>query len=202
MNKKQTLGIMGGTFDPIHIGHTDMSLFCKEKYNFDKFLFIPTGDPPHKKLQSGNKHHRLNMTQLAVNDIDFAEVSDMEICREKTTYTYDTLIALRAEYPDWEFFYIIGADTLADLHTWYRFADVVKLTNFLVVDREADNNLNVVDLMDNYRKNYNASIINTSYKGLNISSTEIRKRIKRNESISGMVDKAVEGYIYSNELYK
>jgi nicotinate-nucleotide adenylyltransferase len=112
------------------------------------------------------------------------------------------LVALRDEYPEWEFFYIIGADTLEELHTWYKFAEVVKLTNFLVVDREAGNNLNIIDIMDYYRNNFNASIINTSYKGLNISSTEIRKRIKENKSISEMVDEAVEEYIYSNELYK
>ena len=201
MKTNKTLGIMGGTFDPIHIGHVDMAVFCKEKYSFSKFLFIPTGAPPHKLSQASDKYHRLNMTKLALRELDFAEVSDMEIKREKTTYTFDTLQALKKDYPEWELYYIIGADTLAELHTWYRFDEVVKLTNFLVVDRNADKSIDITDLIIKYKQIYNATIINTEYMGIDISSTEIRRKIKQREPICGLVDKAVEEYIYTNELY-
>jgi len=198
----KNLCIMGGTFNPIHNGHLQMAYHCLEKFNFDLMLFIPTGDPPHKKDGAGNKYHRLAMTRLALDGHNRSEVSDIEVEREKKTYTFDTLNQLKKTYSDWNFYYIIGADTLKELHTWYRFQDVARLTCFVLVGRKGTERSEQDGVVDHLCKQYGASIIYADYIGPDISSTDIREMVSNGESIDKYVPGIVDKYIKDHGLYK
>lgn len=200
--KRKKLCIMGGTFDPIHNGHLQMAQHCMQKFCFDKMLFIPTGDPPHKKNSACDKYHRLNMTRLALQDIDWADVSEIEVERNRTTYTFDTLNQLKSEYIEWDFYYIIGADTLKELHTWYRINDVATLTKFVLVGRNGTDIEQQETALRYVKDNYGASIIHADLVGLNISSTIIRNMVLNNSDFSSFVPESVGNYIKENGLYK
>ena len=135
---EKQLGIMGGTFDPIHNGHIQMAQKCMEKFALDEVIFLPAGEPPHKRNYAvTDKYKRLEMTRLAVKEIPGFSVSDIEIERGGYTYTIDSLRELGQIYKNARFFYIIGADTLGELYTWRNIEEVARLTKFLVVGRSA-----------------------------------------------------------------
>ena len=198
----KSLGIMGGTFDPIHNGHIAMAKHCMEHFSLDTVLFIPTGNPPHKRHGTTDKKLRLEMTRLAVRNLDGFEVSDIEVERSGMTYAFDTLQQLREKYPDYGFYYIIGADTLEDLYSWYRIEDVARMTKFLVVGRNGitSDQLHIAALRA--REDFGAQLIDAQYVGPDISSTEIRQRARQGLSLKGYTTNEVEAFIYRNELYK
>jgi len=199
----QLIGIMGGTFDPIHYGHTEMALHCLNYFGLDKVIFIPSGIPPHK-AQAGviDKEHRYEMVRLAIKDIESFEISRIETDREGFTYTIDTLNQLKDISQDANFYYIIGADTLNELYSWKRIEDIAKLTKFLVVGRNKIPSDVLHSAAARVREDFGGQLIDACYVGLNISSTEIRKKIQEGRSISGLVDPLVEEYIIKNELYR
>ncbi len=197
-----SVAVMGGTFDPIHLGHIDMALKCKEMLNIDKILFIPTGDPPHKQGRSCNKYNRLAMTKLALSDCAWADVLDIEVLREGKTYTFDTLNQLHAMYRDSKIYYIIGADTLGELKSWYRIHDVAKMTDFILVRRMGVREEKLEELKKQAHDDLNLNVIDVCFTGLDISSTEIRSRVCNGKSIDGMVPGLVKEYIFEHGLYR
>lgn len=202
MLNHKNLGIMGGTFDPIHKGHIDMAQQCMDRFSLTKMLFIPTGNPPHKQSNVTDKLHRLEMTRLAVNASTDFDVSDIEVSREGKTYTFDTLQILRDQYPGWGFYYIIGADTLEDLFSWYRIEDVARMTKFLIVGRNGITPDKLHTAAQRVREDFNAQLIDAQFVGLNISSTTIRDKTRNDESLKEYVTNDVEAYIYRHGLYK
>ena len=142
------------------------------------------------------------MTRLAVRNLDGFEVSDIEVERSGMTYAFDTLQQLREKYPDYGFYYIIGADTLEDLYSWYRIEDVARMTKFLVVGRNGitSDQLHIAALRA--REDFGAQLIDAQYVGPDISSTEIRQRARQGLSLKGYTTNEVEAFIYRNELYK
>ena len=201
MSCKKSIAIMGGTFDPIHLGHIDMALHCKEKYGLDEVVFIPTGDPPHKVGRDSTKYHRYEMTKLAVEGYAGFGVSDIEVLRDGKTYTFDTLTQLQEIYNDYDFYYIIGADTLKELHTWYRVHDVVKMTGFIVVGRTGIDGSKFKHLISEVKRDLGANIIDAQYMGLDISSTQVREYAKNGNDLTRLVPQEVLEYIVKNELY-
>lgn len=127
------IGILGGTFDPVHNAHIAVAQLAMRQLNLENVLFLPAGDPPHKHARA-SRWARMEMVRLAVAQTGFSSC-DIEVTREGTTYTVDTLRALHARYPQAEFFYIIGTDTLYQLPSWRCFAQVKELTQFAVVRR-------------------------------------------------------------------
>ena len=127
------IGILGGTFDPVHNAHIAVAQLAMRQLNLENVLFLPAGDPPHKHARA-SRWARMEMVRLAVAQTGFSSC-DIEVVREGTTYTVDTLRTLRARYPQAEFFYIIGTDTLYQLPSWRCFAQVKELTQFAVVRR-------------------------------------------------------------------
>lgn len=189
------IGVLGGTFDPLHNGHMQMAEICLESFAIDKVMFLPLGDAPHKPNVTKAKI-RFEMLENALkNERDFF-VSDMEIKRSGKTYTFDTLTELNKEKDN--FYYIIGGDTLNTLDTWYRADDVFKMTEFLVVLRpECDFSAALNKLKDK------GAVLHFSKKyGQNISSSEIRDMVKNNEDISGLVPHGVKKIIDKYGLYK
>ena len=190
------IGIMGGTFDPIHLGHKEMAEFCLKEFNLDKIMFLPLGQAPHKDKVT-DKEIRFQMLNEALEGVKNCFVSRIELDRSGKTYTFDTLTYLKENTAD-EYFYIIGGDTVNTLHKWHRSQDVLKLVDFIVVLRQ---DANIEESLEELKQKGGKFYV-TNHKGLNISSTEIKNRVKNGENIDGLVDENVRKLIEKYGLYK
>lgn len=201
--KKKRYGIMGGTFDPIHTGHLVVADEVRTNFNLDKVIFMPTGDPPHKDQKSispGEK--RYEMTLLATVTNPFFEISRLELDRKGITYTVDTIVDLKKRYGDTvELFFITGADSLLELHEWKDSEKILELCKIVAATRPGYD----IDHMEGRIRELNElhrDKINTiTTPGLQISSTDIRRRVKNNMSIKYLLPESVEVYIKKYKLY-
>lgn len=201
--KKMRLGIMGGTFDPIHYGHLVLAEEALNKLTLDEVIFIPNGKAPHKvEDQILDPELRYQMVALAIGDNAHFKVSRIEIESETTSYTVHTLRKLKLLYGDQaEFFFITGADTLLDLHNWHAFEEVLNLCTFVGATRPGYVSEAMLSEAHRLREGFNARIELIAIPGLSISSTEIRDRIKSGETIRYLVPDAVLKFIQSEGLY-
>ena len=199
--ESKKIGIMGGTFDPIHYAHLATAEFIRDKYNLDKIVFIPSGNPPHKNIDITNKYDRYNMVLLATANNKNFLVSNIEVERQSKTYTIDTLRELKQTYPSSEIYFITGADAICDIETWKDVADNFKLATFIAATRPGISLLRAQEKIENLIKKYNAKIISVYVPSLDISSTYIREQLKDRKSIRYLVPENVENYIYQNKLY-
>lgn len=192
LENKKRIGILGGTFNPIHLGHIGLARQAKNILGLDKVIFMPAYVPPHKQVCNNiDAEDRFNMVRLAIkNEKDFG-VSRLEIDLKQKSYSINTLKKLKTSYPDSKIFFIVGSDALNELHNWKMVDEILKLTNFTVANRPG------------YEiKDIPKDILTINIKPVDISSTEIRRRIKNNESIKGLVADSVIGYIDKKGLYK
>lgn len=196
------IGIMGGTFDPIHFGHLATAEAVREIFMLDEILFIPAARPPHKRGRKvTDEKHRLAMTILATQSNKFFKVSDMELKRTGLSYTLDTMTELHKTFGSTtELFFIIGADSLADLSKWYEAKTLVEKCHFIATTRQG------VDIDFSAIKNYfgaaaSEHIHRVTTPELEISSTDLREKIRLGRSIKYLVPEAVEEYILRERLY-
>ena len=195
------IGIMGGTFDPIHYAHLATAEFIRDNYKLDKILFIPSGNPPHKNQNITDKYDRYNMVLLStVNNDDFI-VSDIEIKRQEKTYTIDTLKYLKQKYINAEIYFITGADAICDIETWKDVEGNFKLANFIAATRPGISLLIANKKIKELKDKYNANIESVYVPSLDISSTYIRQQLKTNNTIRYLVPELVQEYIHSKGLY-
>lgn len=199
--KGTKVGIMGGTFDPIHSAHLATAEFIRDKYKLDKIIFIPSGNPPHKKNTIVNKYDRYEMVKLATMSNENFIVSDMEIIREKRTYTIDTLRDMKKEYDSIDIYFITGADAICDIETWKSVEENFRLATFIAATRPGISKASTKEKINNLRKKYSANIIEVYVPSLDISSTYIRERLKNNGSIRYLVPEEVREYIEYKKLY-
>ncbi|PYG86937.1 nicotinate-nucleotide adenylyltransferase [Ruminiclostridium sufflavum DSM 19573] len=202
--KSLKVGICGGTFDPIHMGHLAITELARCELNLDKVLFIPSGMPPHKDLNTVTSPiHRLNMVRCAVSGNPFFEAVDLEVERNGYTYTVDTLNELHKMYPeDTDFYYIIGADVVMDLLTWKRTEEVFALTKFIAVMRAGYQDKAFIEQIKVLRQKFDIELIPFEAPLIEISSTFIRERISKNQSVKYLVSDCVDAYIKENNLYR
>lgn len=197
------IGIMGGTFDPIHTGHLLTAEYVRDAYGLEKVLFIPAANSPfklEKKVESAED--RLAMTQLAVADNPHFEASDIEMRREGVSYTSDTIALLRARFgPDVPLYFITGADAINDLPAWHHPRDLLELCHFIAATRQGTA-LDLPKLRAFFGALCDAHIHELATPELEISSTEIRARIRQGRSIRYMVPESVETYIRKEGLYR
>ena len=196
------IGIMGGTFDPIHLGHLATAESVRELFVLDEILFIPAARPPHKLARHvTDEHHRLAMTTLATHSNKFFRVSDMELKRTGLSYTLDTMNELHEQFgTTTELFFIIGADSLVDLSKWHEAKKLVERSHFIATTRPG------VDVDFSATEKFFGSaasehIHRVTTPAIEISSTEIRQRVKLGRSIKYLVPETVEEYILREELY-
>ena len=194
-NQKIKIGIMGGTFDPIHYAHLATVEFIRGKYNLDKVIFIPSGNPPHKFWNITDKNHRYDMVVLATVTNENFVVSDMEIEKVGKTYTIDTLRELKKTYPTCELFFITGADAICDIEAWKDVAENFKLATFIAATRPGISLLRAQDYIEKLEKKYDARIINVYVPSLDISSTYIRDQLNQGKSVRYLIPEHVEIYI-------
>ena len=197
----QRIGIMGGSFNPIHCGHLNLARAALHAGLVDRVLLLPSGNPPHKRAGLEDKLHRLNMASLAIDGEADMEVCREEVDREGVIYTVDTLTILRERMPDCRFFYLIGADTLRTLHTWRRPEDVVRLCTLLVAARPGEDEADLPRLMA-YWRSLGAQIEVLPAACVDVSSTEIRRRLAAGQPLIGLVPPEVEAYIRLHGLYQ
>lgn len=200
--KIKRVGILGGTFNPPHMGHLFMAKRVLNELSLDEVTLLPVGDPPHKKdVYVESSFHRLNMTSLTCEGENGLFVSDIEALRPGYTYTVDTLRGLTEKCPETRFYYIIGEDTLFEIENWREHETVFKMTAFVCVRRPGGREEELFKKISQLKEK-GAEIILSKYTGPDISSTEIRKRIEKEESTEGLLKRSVREYIDVHKLYR
>ena len=201
--KKVRIGIIGGTFDPIHIGHLIIAQNAVTQYHLDQILFIPTGLSPHKDdKEIEQSAHRLEMIRLSIkNNPDFY-FSAMEINAARTSYTYLTLQEFHRTYPDWELYFIMGADSLDYLDKWMEPAEICRLATLLVAIRDDLDMNRIKDKAAELKRLYEADIRPIITPNVSVSSHNIRERVAKGEPIRYLVTPEVEEYIAHQCLYQ
>lgn len=197
------VGIMGGTFNPIHLGHLMLAENAYDFFKLDEVWFIPSADPPHKEKQKVlDYRHRSQMTELAVKDIPYFIKSDFEARRHERSYTAETLRLLHKAYPDIEFYFIMGADSLFHIETWYAPEKVMAQAILLVAVRDHHPVEEMQRQIAHLTEKYNARIRLMNMPEIDVSSKDIRRRAANQESIRFFVTEAVRDYIIQHDLYK
>jgi nicotinate-nucleotide adenylyltransferase len=198
----QRLGLLGGTFDPVHHGHLVAAEEACHRLALDRLLFVPAGRPPHKPTRPISPAcHRLRMLELAIAGKPYFAVSRVDVDRPGLSYTVDTLELLRTEWgPEVAYFFIAGADSLADITTWYRPQRLLELCELAVVARHGVE-VNLSHL-EKQQSGLTAQIHWVQMPHLEISSSDLRARVRTGRSISYLVPPAVEAYIREHELYQ
>ena len=223
-----TLGVLGGTFDPIHFGHIAAGRRAQESLGLDGVLVVPSRIPPHRSA-GASPADRLAMASVAAAEHQGWTASDIELKREGPSYTFDTLTELAstvrgeaselrdaapggaAKRVEWQFFFIIGADAFAEIATWSRYPAVLDLAHFAVVARPGITLDSLQKRLPNlaermttpaaYRRDDAPRVILIQAETPDISSTEIRRRVRAGESVTGLVPESVASYIATHRLY-
>ncbi|BEO93884.1 nicotinate (nicotinamide) nucleotide adenylyltransferase [Fusobacterium nucleatum] len=185
------IAIYGGSFNPMHIGHEKIVDYVLKNLDMDKIIIIPVGIPSHRENNLEESDTRLKICREIFKSNEKVEVSDIEIKSERKSYTYDTLLKLIEIYgKDNKFFEIIGEDSLKNLKTWKNYKELLNLCKFIVFRRKDDKNTKIDS---EFLNNKNIIILENEY--YNISSTEIRNKVKNGEDITGLVNEKVKNLI-------
>lgn len=219
MREKERIGILGGTFNPIHTGHLKVAEEVQKRFRLNKILFIPSYIPPHKESTDiVSPPHRLRMVKLAISPYSQFASSSVEIEAKGRSYSIDTLKKMKENFPKAIIFFILGIDAFLEIDTWREYEKVLEQCYFIIVSRPG---YRIEEASDTLPDEYMEGIVKIrdaeeikedlllSYKiflfpmeSLDISSTEIRKKIREDRSIEGLVPKTVKEYIQKNKLYR
>ncbi|TWH59888.1 nicotinate-nucleotide adenylyltransferase [Desulfitobacterium sp. LBE] len=197
------IGIMGGTFDPLHYGHLVAAEMAHHEFALEKVIFIPTGNPPHKVgRRVTSPGDRYEMVKRAVQDNSFFEVSDLEIQRKGYSYTVDTLKELHELYPQHELYFITGADAFREIFTWREVQSVLSLSHFIGASRPG---FDPHEFLEELKRDYPEFLPHMhlfDVPALAISSTDIRSRVKEGKPIRYLLPESVRLYIEEADLYR
>ncbi len=215
------IGIFGGTFNPIHYGHLRAAEEVRERFELTKIIFIPSKNPPLKTQDLLDSVHRYKMTELALSENSFFEISDIEFKRQGKSYSVQTLEELRSIFHGTTLYFILGIDAFLEIPTWWQAERLISLVDFIVISRPSfrfadllsspyisasKNDLEKLDKaeLELYITTLkgNRSIIAFRIPLIDISATEIRRRVREGKSIKYLLPESVESYIISNRLYK
>lgn len=198
------IGIMGGTFNPIHNGHLIIAEQAREEYQLDLVLFIPAGVPPHKRQDSIlDSSLRCEMIQLAIQSNPHFQLDTREVDSQEISYTYLTLGSLSEQYPDAKLYFIMGEDSIYAVSSWRRPQDIFTLATILVATRNDFSNISRMESqICKITKQYSCSLELIHSPSVMISSSDIRSRVANNQSIRYLVPDSVAQYINDHDLYK
>ncbi|MBP3882057.1 MAG: nicotinate-nucleotide adenylyltransferase [Lachnospiraceae bacterium] len=204
--KAEKIGILGGTFDPVHLGHLIIAEQARDQYELDKVLLIPSGHSYFKDNRSRKvlpAQVRLEMTKIAAGNYKPFEVSDIEVNRPGNSYSFETLEELKAQNPESELFFIVGADTICSMRTWREPERIFNVCTVLAAMRE--DQVDPEELKKETQalgRDFGARIFPVSIPNIGISSTQIRERAASGKSIHYLVPDALESYIIETGIYK
>jgi nicotinate-nucleotide adenylyltransferase len=213
MTSPARIGILGGTFDPVHLGHIETARAGADALALDSVLVLPSGTPPHRQAPAVSRYHRFAMTALAVTGVDRLRASDLEIGEQAPSYTFDTLARLHARgLGALQIFFITGADAFAEIATWSRYPQVLDMAHFVVVSRPGwgSNDLrralpSLADRMSGAggargsEREPRVFLVDAATP--DVSSTDIRRRLAAGDAIDGLVPEPVNVYIHQHGLY-
>ncbi|MEW9675831.1 nicotinate-nucleotide adenylyltransferase [Lentibacillus sp. L22] len=183
------VGILGGTFDPPHLGHLLIAEEVKNQLGLTEIWFIPSYEPPHKQKARSSAKDRMQMLKRAIASNHQFKLNTVEIDRLGKSYTFDTMKMLHDTYPDIEFYFIIGADMVEYLPKWHRIDELLNIVKFVGVKRSG------------YKLDTEYPVLIVDIPMIDVSSTLIRERIKANQSIKYLLPEVVESYIKGKRLY-
>lgn len=210
MRTKRRLGVLGGTFDPIHNGHLHAGEAAREALNLDEIRVMPSHDPPHRPLNpKASAFHRFALAALAIQGRESWRLSDAELTRPGPSYSAHTLRGLHAEgWDPAQIFFIIGSDAFAEIDTWYEFPAVLRYTNFAVLDRPGRVTLQAVLARPEIARFSDPAtpgptgFFRVEADTPDISSTDIRARLAQHQPVDDLVPPAVAQYIRNHRLYE
>jgi len=199
----ERIGVLGGTFNPIHNGHLQLARWFIKSLSLDRVLLVPVKSPPHKgEVELASAQQRLEMCRLAVADETKIDVSDVEIMRGGVSYTVDTLKALARQYKDIKFYFLTGADMFLTLENWHDFSQIPQLAALCATARHTGE----LDALCNYAKylehQYGAECHIENMPVLEVSSTQIRSLVASGNDASALIPVRVYDYILANNLYR
>ena len=211
----ERIGILGGTFDPIHCGHLDAARAARQALRLDSVLLVPSHIPPHRPVQPvASPFHRFAMTALAVNGVDGLLASDEELCADGPSYTAETLERHHHRgLEPWQIFFIAGVDAFAEIETWRRYPAVLEMANFVVLSRPGYDPQGLRTRLPSLAarmqpaRAFDAasrqpSILLLDAPTHNVSSSELRARLSSGVSVSGLLPPSVEAHIRKHHLYR
>ena len=195
------IGIMGGTFDPIHNGHLMLAEEAYKIYHLDEIWFMPNGRPPHKNIITieSDVHHRVEMVKLAIKPYEYMSLSTIETDRPGNTYTADTLAQIYNSYK--KIYFIIGADSLLYIQDWYHPEYICSHCHLLCANRDNNSTDTLMKQKHFLSEKYGAVIDFISVPDLPYSSTDVRKKVSMGLPVTDDVGEDVEEYIKSRKLY-
>jgi len=203
------LGIFGGAFDPVHKGHTQSLKYISDLKIIDEIQVIPNYASPHNKDIQTDEKHRLKMLEIAFKEIKNIKLNDIELKNKTKSYTYETLKYLKEIYPEKHISLIIGLDSLFSFTTWKNWENILSLCSLLVLERKLNGSLQLnKDIERKISPDYedffsdHGKILILKNDLINISSTDVRLKLKKNENLAGLVDDQVLKYISNKSLYK
>lgn len=192
-NKRKKIGILGGTFDPVHQVHLIVGEVARDHLKLDEVWFLPAYNPPHKQKKISHSDHRKKMLEIAVSTNPHFKVCTIELERgreDKPSYTYDTVVELKKAYPFYDFYFIIGGDMVEYLPKWHKIDELVKMIHFVALARPG------------YSMATPYPVIEVEMLQLDLSSSIIRERVAKGQSIRYLVPEEVRLYIKEHHLYE
>lgn len=199
---KNKIGIMGGTFNPIHFGHLILAENAYEQFNLEYVYFIPSKNPPHKLKQNiADDALRFNMTKIAIQDNPHFKISSLELDREGFTYTVDTLCELSSLHPKCELYFIMGADSLFQIEKWRDTKEILKRCHILAARRDDKEDKDVLEQIAYLKQKYESDIQLLKVPKIEISSHMIRECIKKGRTVKYYLPACVEKYIIEKKIY-
>lgn len=198
------IGLLGGSFNPVHLGHLIVAQDAWEQFGLDQVWLVPCAAPPHKPLEGlAEARHRVAMLELAVAGDPRLAVSRIEVERGGISYSVDTVRALRAMHPGTDFFFVVGSDTLLELSTWREIASLLELCTVVALERPGFERSRLRPEMLRLPEPWPARLLERVARGhaVEISSSDIRRRVAQGRSIQFLVPAAVAGYIFEQKLY-
>lgn len=197
------IGIMGGTFDPIHLAHLAMARCAMQQKGLDKVLFMPAGSPPHKQEQDiSDEALRGKLVQLAIEGEEGFFYSDFELGRGGLTYTVETLEQLSVLHPEDSFYFIMGGDSLFQFEHWYQSEKILKYAVLLVVSREPGLRQRLTDVAAELSVKLSGQVEVLQMEEMNISSSMVRAKIAAGEAVESYLPEKVYEYIRNNHCYQ
>ena len=201
--KRKKIGIMGGTFDPIHVGHLILGEKAHEQLGLDKVWFMPSGNPPHKRNREGraSDEQRVEMVKRAISGNPHFELSLIEMNENGYTYTYRTLETLKQQNPDTDYYFIIGADSLYNFATWKERARTCGACTIVAASRNHIPAHSLDQQMTYLSQQYKGCFIRLDTMNIDVSSQDLRRWLKEGRSLRYYVPDDVIAYIRNNHIY-